>query len=167
MAIKIPHTQPGMRQFWRLEIELNQTQTNYSFPSSVQMYSDRSGFNWYRTDTSNQIAASVYSEKFFWSHRTSEMIGIGFDENGLMPEAIALLSPSYLTTNKGMYNLEYKGHKEFEVMSADYDDLIENDGDSEVVLFRRGMEYDTKASYVFVAGSTGIMPDASPTPSTN
>ena len=79
------------------------------------------------------------------------MIGIGFNRDGLLPEAIALSSPSYLTTNKGLNNLEYDLKNEFSLTSACYDDLIKNDGKSEVVLFRRNLDYDTKASYIFVA----------------
>ena len=36
-------------------------------------------------------------------------------------------------------------------MSSCYNELIKNDGRSEVVLFRRNIDYDTKASYIFVA----------------
>ena len=77
------------------------------------------------------------------------LIGIGFNKEGLTPEAIALSSSSYLTTNMGLNNIEYNENKEFDRMSAPYEELKENDGKSEVVMFRRNMDYDTKASYIF------------------
>ena len=135
----------------KLELELDQSQVNFFFDSSgISSYTDANGFNRYISDTSNQIAASIYSENFF-NNYIHEMIGIGFNQEGLLPEAIALSSPTYLTTNKGLNNLEYDSKNEFSLTSACYDDLIKNDGKSEVVLFRRNLDYDTKASYIFVA----------------
>lgn len=131
-----------------IEAELDPTQVNYSF-EPMGHYTDSSGFRAYKSDTSNQIAASIYSEKYFLKSLSTGLIGIGFNKEGLTPEAIALSSPSYLTTNMGLNNIEYDENKEFDRMSAPYEELKENDGNSEIVMFRRNMEYDTKASYIF------------------
>lgn len=131
-----------------IEAELDPTQVNYSF-EPMGHYTDSSGFRAYKSDTSNQIAASIYSEKYFLKSLSTGLIGIGFNKEGLTPEAIALSSSSYLTTNMGLNNIEYDENKEFDRMSAPYEELKENDGNSEIVMFRRNMEYDTKASYIF------------------
>lgn len=137
------------RMLNKLEVELNKTQVNYSH-DSVGKYTDSLGIGSYKSDTNNQISTSIYSANYF-NNSTSEMIGIGFNSEGILPEAIALSSSSYLKTNRGLNNIEYNQSKEFSIMSACYNELIENDGKSEVVLFRRNIDYDTKASYVFVA----------------
>lgn len=132
-----------------VETELDQTKVNYSF-DPIGFYSDSSGFRSYKSNTSNQIAASIYSEEYFLKNfNRVGMIGIGFNKEGLTPEAIALSSSSYLTTNMGLNNIEYNENIEFRVMSTPYEELKENDGNSEVVMFRRNIDYDTKASYVF------------------
>lgn len=66
----------------------------------------------------------------------------------MTPEAIALSSNSYKTTNKGINNLEYNEEYEFEEMSSPYSELISKK-DSEIVIHRRGIDFDTKASYIF------------------
>lgn len=129
---------------------IDQTQVNYSYDSSSFTYSDRTGLKWYHSDTSNQIATSIYSEKYFLEYFSPWFMGIGFNRDGLTTEAIALSSDVYLTTNKGLNNLEYNPSEEFNLMSSTYAELVSNDGESEVVLFRRNMDYDTKASYVFL-----------------
>lgn len=132
-----------------INAELDQTQVNYSF-EPIGHYTDSSGFRGYKSDTSNQIAASIYSAEYFLNaYKRVGLIGIGFNKEGLTPEAIALSSSSYLTTNMGLNNIEYNENKEFDRMSAPYEELKENDGKSEVVMFRRNMDYDTKASYIF------------------
>lgn len=133
-----------------LKEEINQTKVNYSFDSSVATYSDNMGFNFYISDTSNQISATLYSEKYF-NDCVQQMLGIGFNSEGLLPEAIVLSSRNYLTTNKGLNNIEYTIGNEFNLFSTPYNELKENDGNSEIVMFRRNLDYDTKASYVFVA----------------
>ena len=50
--------------------------------------------------------------------------------------------------------MEYCQKNEFDLMSSNYYELIENDGKSEVVLFRRNIDYDTKASYIFLTIDT-------------
>ncbi len=66
----------------------------------------------------------------------------------MTPEAIALSSNSYKTTNKGINNLEYNEEYEFEEMSSPYSELLSKK-DSEIVIHRRGIDFDTKASYIF------------------
>ena len=131
-----------------MEKELNQTQVNYSFDTSGMVYSGSFIFDFYSSDTSNQISASIYSENYFINN-PSEVFGIGFNNEGLTPEAIVISSERYLTTNKGINNLEYDEKNEFEVLSCPYEDLVKNDGKSEVLMYRRNIDYDTKASYVF------------------
>ena len=138
------------KQCQLLDVQMNQAKVNYSFDSSAGRYSDALGFVEYISDTSNQIACSIYSEDYFNVYR-SEMLGIGFNADGLIPEAIVLSSSSYMTTNKGLNNLEYDENDEFNKMSVCYEDLKKNDGASEIILFRRNIDYDTKASYIFVA----------------
>ncbi|MGN1268090.1 MAG: hypothetical protein ACI4U0_01100 [Candidatus Aphodocola sp.] len=133
-----------------VEPMIDPTQVNYSYDSSEFVYSDKDGFNWYHSDTSNQIATSIYSENYYLNHFEPWIMGVGFNQEGLTPEAIALSSDRYLTTNKGLNNLEYKQSEEFNLTSATYSELISNDGKSEVVLFRRNIDYDTKAGYVFL-----------------
>lgn len=134
----------------RMEVELDTTQVNYSFETNDGLYSDTTGIGYYKSDTKNQIAASIYSDEYF-NKAYGDMIGIGFNSESIVPESIILSSTTYLTTNKGLNNFEYDETKEFELMSSCYDELIENDGKSEIVMFRRNIDFDTKAAYVFVA----------------
>lgn len=130
---------------------LNPAIVNHSYDNSEFVYSDKNGLNYYHSDTSNQISASIYSEEYYLKCPTrSFMMGIGFNSNGLSPNGIAVSSPEYLTTNKSLTNLEYDTSREFETMNASYTELTKNDGKSEVVLFRKGMDFETKASYVFI-----------------
>lgn len=130
---------------------LNPAIVNHSYDNSEFVYSDKNGFNYYHSDTSNQMSASIYSEEYYLKCPTrSFMMGIGFNSNGLSPWSIAVSSPKYLTTNKSLTNLEYDISREFETMNASYTELTKNDGKSEVVLFRKGMDFETKASYVFI-----------------
>lgn len=133
-----------------IDISLNPTQVNYSYDGSSFMYSDKDGFRRYHSDTNNQLSTSIYSANYYLKNFSVWNIGIGFNHEGLSPEAIALSSSQYLTTNMGLNNLEYEESEEFRLLSASYSELIENDGKSEVLLFRRNMDYDTKASYVFL-----------------
>lgn len=129
---------------------LDPTIVNYTFDGREFVYSDKNGFNYYHSDTSNQISASIYSENYYLNHFIPWCIGIGFNRENVVPEAIVMSSKEYLTTNMGLTNLEYDERCEFELMSSTYSELISNDGKSEVVLFRRNIDYDTKASYVFI-----------------
>ncbi len=147
-------TNEEMERFQRLlsklDVELNQAIVNYSYEGGSDMYSNQSNIEHYVSDTSNQISASVYSDNFFIKQR-EEMVGIGFNAETVDPEAIIMSAEYYLTTNRGVNNIEYDTRHEFEVVSSPFNELIKNDGGNEVVMFRRGMDFDTKAAYVFVS----------------
>lgn len=128
---------------------LNQYKVNYSTDGKGATYTDSSGFDRYRSDTSNQISASVFEGKEFLESPDVGIVGVGFNEETLTTDAIAISSNSYKTTNKGLNNLEYNEENEFEEMSSTFSELIKSKGRSEIVMHRRGMDFDTKASYIF------------------
>ena len=133
----------------RVDENLNQYKVNYSTDGKGTSYTDSSGFDRYRSDTSNQISASVFEGKEFLEFPDVGIIGVGFNEETLTTDAIAISSNSYKTTNKGLNNLEYNEENEFEEMSSTFSELIKSKGQSEIVMHRRGMDFDTKASYIF------------------
>lgn len=133
----------------RVDENLNQYKVNYSTDGKGTSYTDSSGFDRYRSDTSNQISASVFEGKEFLESPDVGIVGVGFNEETLTSEAIAISSNSYKTTNKGLNNLEYNEENEFEEMSSTFSELIKSKGRSEIVMHRRGMDFDTKASYIF------------------
>ena len=133
----------------RVDENLNQYKVNYSTDGKGISYTDSSGFDRYRSDTSNQISASVFEGKEFLESPDVGIVGVGFNEETLTSEAIAISSNSYKTTNKGLNNLEYNEENEFEEMSSPFSELIKSNGRSEIVMYRRGMNFETKASYIF------------------
>ena len=133
----------------RVDENLNQYKVNYSTDSKGKKYTDASGFDEYMSDTSNQISASVFEGKEFVESPHVGIVGVGFNEETLTTDAIAISSNSYKTTNKGLNNLEYNEENEFEEMSSTFSELIKSKGRSEIVMHRRGMDFDTKASYIF------------------
>ena len=133
----------------RVDENLNQYKVNYSTDSKGKKYTDASGFDEYMSDTSNQISASVFEGKEFVVSSHVGIVGVGFNEETLTTDAIAISSNSYNTTNKGLNNLEYDEVNEFEEMSSTFSELIKSRGQSEVVMHRRGIDFDTKASYIF------------------
>lgn len=133
----------------RVDENLNQYKVNYSTDSKGKKYTDASGFDEYMSDTSNQISASVFEGKEFVVSSHVGIVGVGFNEETLTTDAIAISSNSYKTTNKGINNLEYNEENEFEEMSSTFSELIKSKGQSEIVMHRRGMDFDTKASYIF------------------
>ena len=133
----------------RVDDNLNQYKVNYSTDSKGKKYADASGFDEYMSDTSNQISASVFEGKELVESSKNGIIGVGFNEETITTDAIAISSNSYKTTNKGLNNLEYKKGKEFEEMSSPFSELIKSNGRSEIVMYRRGMNFETKASYIF------------------
>lgn len=133
----------------RVDENLNQYKVNYSTDSKGKKYTDASGFDEYMSDTSNQISASVFEGKEFVVSSHVGIVGVGFNEETLTTDAIAISSNSYKTTNKGLNNLEYDEENEFEEMSSTFSELIKSRGQSEVVMHRRGIDFDTKASYIF------------------
>lgn len=132
-----------------LDAQLDPLQVNY-FLNRPGYYTDSSGLLHYRSDTTNQISTSIYSEKYFLNKFPVGLLGIGFNKEGVVPEAIVFSCSSYLTTNKGLNHLTSNGD-DFMTFSAPYSELVLNDGRSEVVLFRRNQDYDTKASYLFLS----------------
>ena len=133
----------------RVDENLNQYKVNYSTDSKGKKYTDASGFDEYMSDTSNQISASVFEGKEFVVSSHVGIVGVGFNEETLTTDAIAISSNSYKTTNKGLNNLEYDEENEFEEMSSTFSELIKSRGQSEIVMHRRGIDFDTKASYIF------------------
>ena len=133
----------------RVDDNLNQYKVNYSKDGKGMVYTDSLGFDGYISDTSNQISASVFEGKELVESSKNGIIGVGFNEETITTDAIAISSNSYKTTNKGLNNLEYKKGKEFEEMSSPFSELIKSNGRSEIVMYRRGMNFETKASYIF------------------
>ena len=131
----------------QVDANLDRYKTNCSISSEDMVYSDAKGLEHYVSDTSNQISAQLFaSDNFIYGEPGIK--GIGFNKETLSPEAIVLSSNEHRTTNKGLNNLEYDEKNEFKEMSAPYQEL-ENAKLSEIVLLRRGPDFDTKASYVF------------------
>lgn len=133
----------------QVNANLDQYKVNYSTDGKGTSYTDSLGFDKYISDTSNQISASVFDGKEFINSSSVGIIGIGFNKETLSSEAIAISSNSYKTTNKGLNNIEYDEENEFTEMSSPLSELLESKGQSEIVMHRRGMDFDTKASYIF------------------
>lgn len=133
----------------QIDANLDQYKVNYTTDGRGTIYTDSSGLDSYYSDTSNQISASVFEGKEFIRTSHVGIIGIGFNKETLSAEAIAVSSGSYKTTNKGLNNMEYDEENEFREMSSPFSELIKSGGNSEVVMHRRGMNFDTKASYIF------------------
>lgn len=129
------------------DANLDQYKVNYTIDGKNSIYSGPLGIDLYHSDTSNQISAGILSVNQLMLSRQVGIIGVGFNKETLTPEAIAISSNSYKTTNKGINNLEYYEEAEFEEMSAPFQELIRSDK-SEVVMHRRGLDFDTKASYI-------------------
>ena len=133
----------------QIDANLDQYKVNYTTDGRGTIYTDSSGLDSYYSDTSNQISASVFEGKEFIRTSHVGIIGIGFNKETLSAEAIAVSSGGYKTTNKGLNNIEYDEENEFREMSSPFSELIKSGGNSEVVIHRRGMNFDTKASYIF------------------
>ena len=112
----------------RVDENLNQYKVNYSTDSKGKKYTDASGVDEYMSDTSNQISASVFEGKEFVISSHVGIVGVGFNEETLTTDAIAISSNSYKTTNKGINNLEYNEENEFEEMSSTFSELIKSKG---------------------------------------
>lgn len=133
----------------QVDANLDQYKVNYTTDGRGTSYTDSLGFDSYHSDTSNQISASVFEGKELINSASVGIVGIGFNKETLTSEAIAVSSNSYKTTNKGLNNLEYNEENEFKEMSSPFSELLKARGQSEIVMHRRGMEFDTKASYIF------------------
>ena len=132
-----------------LEAELDPYKANYSIENPNMVYSDQMGFSYYKSDTSNQISASVLTLKNFLHTSQNMILGVGFNRESLEPSAIALSSNEYQTTNKGVNNIEVRGGEEFFDTSAPISELTQA-RKTEVVMHRRGEDFDTKAGYILV-----------------
>ena len=133
----------------QVDANLDQYKVNYTTDGRGIAYTDSFGLDSYHSDTSNQISASVFEGEELINSLSVGIIGIGFNKETLTPEAIAVSSNSYKTTNKGLNNLEYNEENEFKEMSSPFSELLKARGQSEIVMHRRGMGFDTKASYIF------------------
>lgn len=137
------------KMYTTIEANLDPYKVNYTTDGNGTSYSDSFGLDAYHSDTTNQISASVFEGEEFIRSNYVGILGIGFNRETLSPEAIAISSNQYLTTNKGINNLEYNEEKEFYSMSAPFSELVKSNGESEIVMHRRGLDFDTKASYIF------------------
>ncbi len=131
-----------------LEAQINPYIINQTASATNMVYSDQYGFSYYKSDTSNQISGSILTLEDFLHTNQNRILGVGFNSETLSPEAIAISSNQYKTTNKGVYNIEDTEGNEFEQTSAPLQEL-EGVAKTEVVMHRRGEDYDTKASYLF------------------
>lgn len=124
----------------------NQVVTDKTF-NLDSIYSDASNIHQYKSNTSNQLSVSVVSPEYIL--RCGSSIGIGFDQKGVASENILVSSPIYLTTNKGVNNIELPGSK-LEFASATLSEM-EQASTNEIVLARNGENFSTKPSYIFVS----------------
>lgn len=134
------------RMQYARDVEANPTIVEESL-NMFTNYTDSTGLKGYTSDTRNQISASFFSPETLLNMGTC--IGIGFDRNGLKAENIAVSSSGYLTSNKGLSNLEVNTEDMFSVLSSPVSELKQA-RKSELVLFRKNIDSVTKASYVFV-----------------
>ena len=102
---------------------------------------------WYQSNTSNQLSVSLYSPETLLN--MDNCIGMGFDSNSLSPDNIAISSNVYLTTNKGLDNLEILPSKRFNLLSSPLKELSQNKK-TELVLYRNINGKEVKCHYVFV-----------------
>ena len=137
-----------------LDKQIDFTQVNYFINNSDLVYTDSIGIDSYKSDTSNQIATSYFSPANFIRSYGFGFMGIGFNKEGLSLESIALSSKDYITSNKGLNNLSIDPDSEFECLSNSSEDIESSNYKSELILFRRGIDSDTKASYLFVIVSS-------------
>ncbi len=136
------------RRLTLVDAMIDPTVANFSF-EDMSMYTDNTALQRYISDTSNQISTTLFDKDSFLDRRLIGRIGIGFDKKGLDPRGIILSSTTYLTTNRGIGNIEYSNEEEFNILSNTYKELLKAGNSSEILLFRRNIDFDTKASYIF------------------
>ena len=142
-----------------LEKQIDFSIVNHYFESGNIAYTDSSGVRNYISDTSNQIS-TTYFDPVSFINKCNEFVGfmgIGFNSEGVSLESIALSSKNYITTNKGIYNIELNENNDFKNLSNNSKEIENHPFKSEVVLFRRNIDSDTKASYLFVIISSDEM----------
>ena len=90
----------------QVDVNLDQYKVNYTTDGKETSYSDANGFNKYYSDTTNQISASVFNGTDLIDNLSLGIVGIGFNKETVNPEAIAISSDEYQTSNRGLYNME-------------------------------------------------------------
>ena len=103
---------------------------------------------WYQSDTSDQLSVSIFAP--FYLLGLDSCIGVGFDSGSLSVDNIALSSNTYITTNKGLDNIEILPSKRFNVLSSPWSELSKYPK-TELILFRDKNGCQLRAVYVFVA----------------
>ena len=111
------------------------------------LYSDASNIQHYISNTSNQISASIFSPENIL--KLGPSVGIGFDQNSVPSENIVISSRSYLTTNKGLQNIEILGGF-IDKCSSTLQEMLQESA-NEVLMLRKGPNASTKSAYVYVA----------------
>ncbi len=130
---------------YAINVLLNPVITSTSLESD-SIYSDSTGFRWYRSNTSNQISASVFSVETLLNQ--ANCIGVGFDNSSISPENIIISSNVYQTTNMGVDNLEVSQSHQFKTFSAPLSELSKSKK-TEVVMYRKRGDKETNSAYVF------------------
>lgn len=130
---------------YAVNVLLNPVVTSESLDSD-SIYSDSTGFRWYRSNTSNQLSTSVFSIEQIM--RQGNCIGVGFDRTSISPENIIISSKYYQTTNMGVNNLEIEPIDQFDSLSSSLEELKKS-GKTEVVMLRKNGDIKTNAAYVF------------------
>ena len=111
------------------------------------LYSDASNIQHYTSNTSNQISASIFSPENIL--KLGPSVGIGFDQKSVPSENIVISSRSYLTTNKGLQNIEIPGGF-IDKCSSTLQEMLQESA-NEVLMLRKGPNASTKSAYVYVA----------------
>lgn len=127
------------------DVLLNPVVTSESL-NETSNYSDSSGLRWYRSNTSNQISASLFSKRNLL--QLGNCVGVGFDNTSISPKNIICSSPVYQTTNMGIDNIEINPEYRFDELSAPLSEL-ESKPQTEIVMFRKNKEIKTNPAYVF------------------
>lgn len=130
---------------YAVNVLLNPVITSESLDSD-SIYSDSTGFRWYRSNTSNQLSTSVFGIEQIM--RQGNCVGIGFDKTSISPKNIIISSKYYQTTNMGVNNLEIEPADQFDSLSSSLGELKES-SKTEVVMLRKNGGIKTNAAYVF------------------
>lgn len=130
---------------YAINVLLNPVITSESLEGE-SIYSDSTGYRWYKSNTSNQISTSVMSIEGIL--RQGNCVGVGFDRTSISPENIIISSSGYQTTNMGVNNLEVEPNDHFANFSAPLSELVASRR-TELFMYRRHNEMKTNAAYVF------------------
>lgn len=130
---------------YAINVLLNPVITSESLDSE-SLYSDSTGFRWYKSNTSNQISASLFSIDTLTN--LGNCIGVGFDKTSISPDNIIISSKYYQTTNMGVDNLEVEPANRFNSFSSSLTELKKS-SKTELVMYRKNGDIKTNAAYVF------------------